>query len=293
MQMIRDVTGINEARDASMPDAKTLVGVQKLAALNSNTATRHILQSGINLVNKLVTAVSYRLSDLLEYSDMKESFVNIIGRKSVDIIEEIKDLHIHDFGIEIELHPDEEEKNMLEQNIQQSLQNDKIDLDDAIDIRNVKNIKLANMLLKIRKARKEMLDLKKKEANIKMQTQSNIESSKSASQSAMEEMRFKMQSELELEKQKAMFEIQKMQKQGEIDLELLKQKMALEYQNKIVEQVGIQKRDEMKEDRKDKRLNVQSTHQSELIDQRKKEKLPKDFSQGDGVQGIVDQILGE
>jgi len=293
MQMIRDVTGINEARDASMPDAKTLVGVQKLAALNSNTATRHILQSGINLVNKLITAVSYRLSDLLEYSEMKDSFVSIIGRKSVDIISEIKELHIHDFGIEIELHPDEEEKNMLEQNIQQSLQNDKIDLDDAIDIRNVKNIKLANMLLKIRKSRKEMLDLKRKEANIKMQTQSNIESSKSASQSAMEEMRFKMQSELELEKQKAMFELQKMQKQGEIDLELLKQKMTMEYQNKIVEQAGIQKRDEMKEDRKDNRLNTQSTHQSELIDQRKKEKLPKDFAQGDNVQGIVDQILGE
>lgn len=292
MQMIRDVTGINEARDASMPDAKTLVGVQKLAALNSNTATRHVLQSGINLVNKLVTAVSYRLSDLLEYSEMRETFINIIGKRSVDIIEEIKDLHIHDFGIEIELHPDEEEKNMLEQNIQQSLQNDKIDLDDAIDIRNVRNIKLANMLLKIRKAKKEVLDLKKKEANIKMQTDSNIQSSQAASQSAMQEMQFKYKAEMELEKQKAILELQKIQAQGQIDMEIMKQKMQADYQNKILEQAGIQNRDKMKEDRKDQRLNTQSTHQSELIDQRKKEKNPKDFNASDNIQGIVDQILG-
>ena len=293
LQMIRDVTGINEARDASMPDSKTLVGVQKLAALNSNTATRHILQSGINLVNKLVTAVSYRLSDVLEYSEMKESFINIIGRKAMDVIEEIKDLHIHDFGIEIELHPDEEEKNMLEQNIQQSLQGDKIDLDDAIDIRNVKNIKLANMLLKIRKAKKEVLDLKKKEANIRMQTDSNIQSSQAASKSSIQEMQFKYQSELELEKQKAMLDLQKIKAQGQIDMEIAKQKAMSDYQNKLVEQAGIQNRDKIKEDRKDQRLNTQSTHQSELIDQRKKEKEPQDFKSGDNIQGIVDEILGD
>ena len=293
LQMIRDVTGINEARDASMPDSKTLVGVQKLAALNSNTATRHILQSGINLVNKLVTAVSYRLSDVLEYSEMKESFINIIGRKAMDVIEEIKDLHIHDFGIEIELHPDEEEKNMLEQNIQQSLQGDKIDLDDAIDIRNVKNIKLANMLLKIRKAKKEVLDLKKKEANIRMQTDSNIQSSQAASKSSIQEMQFKYQSELELEKQKAMLDLQKIKAQGQIDMEIAKQKAMSDYQNKLVEQAGIQNRDKIKEDRKDQRLNTQSTHQSELIDQRKKEKEPQDFKAGDNIQGIVDEILGD
>jgi len=180
MQMIRDVTGINEARDGSMPSERTLVGVQKLAALNSNTATRHILESGIAVTSKLATALSYRFSDLLEYSEMKDSFSSIIGKNAMNILEDIKDLHIHDFGIEIELHPDEEEKNVLESMIQIALQGDKIDLEDAIDIRNVRNIKLANALLKVRKTRKEQDDLKIKQANIDMQTQSNVQSAEAA-----------------------------------------------------------------------------------------------------------------
>jgi len=291
IQMIRDVTGINEARDASTPDAKTLVGVQKLAALNSNTATRHILQSGINLVNKLITAVSYRFSDMLEYGDMRDSFVNMIGGHAVDILEDIKSLHIHDFGIEIELHPDEEEKNMLEQNIQQSLQGEKIDLDDAIDIRNVKNIKLANMLLKIRKGKKEVLDLKKKQANINMQTESNIKSAQAASQSQMQEMQYKYQAEMELEKTRATFEIQKMQEKAKLDLEIMKQKFEIDLATKSLEQRGLEKRETMKEDRKDQRIDKQSSNQSKMIEQRKNDQMAVDF-QNESSNEMVSRILG-
>ena len=45
LQMIRDVTGLNEARDGTIPRFRSLVGLQKLAAANSNTATRHILNA--------------------------------------------------------------------------------------------------------------------------------------------------------------------------------------------------------------------------------------------------------
>lgn len=287
--MIRDVTGINEARDGSMPDAKTLVGVQKLAALNSNTATRHVLDSGLRLTKRLIDSITYRFSDMLEYTDMKESLMNMIGSKSVEIIDDIKDAHLHDFGIEIELHPDEEERNILEQSIQLALQNQMIDLDDAIDIRNVRNIKLANALLKVRKDKKEILDLKKKEANIKMQTESNIESSNAASTNQIKEMQFKMQSELELEKQKAMLEIQKMQKQAELDMMLQKQKLEFQMMTKQSELSQLSARENNREDRKDQRVDKQSENQSKLIEQRKTNQPAQEFS--DDTQGIVDQLL--
>jgi len=287
--MIRDVTGINEARDGSMPDAKTLVGVQKLAALNSNTATRHVLDSGLRLTKRLIDSITYRFSDMLEYTDMKESLMNMIGSKSVEIIDDIKDAHLHDFGIEIELHPDEEERNILEQSIQLALQNQMIDLDDAIDIRNVRNIKLANALLKVRKDKKEILDLKKKEANIKMQTESNIESSNAASTNQIKEMQFKMQSELELEKQKAMLEIQKMQKQAELDMMLQKQKLEFQMMTKQSELSQLSARETSREDRKDQRVDKQSENQSKLIEQRKTNQPAQEFS--DDTQGIVDQLL--
>ncbi len=289
VSMIRDVTGINEARDGSVPDERTLVGVQKLAALNSNTATKHILNSGINLTSKLVTAVTYRFSDLLEYGDMRESLMNMIGAKAVSLLNDIKDAHIHDFGIEIQLHPDEEEKNVLEQNIQQSLQNKSIDLDDAIDVRNVRNVKLANALLKVKKGKKELIDLQKKEVNIKMQTESNIESSNAASQNQIKEMQFKMQSELELEKQKTMFEIQKMQKQAELDMMIQKQKLEFALQTKMSEVSSLNTRDKMKEDRKDERVDKQSENQSKLIEQRKNNQGAQEFE--NNTQSIINQMI--
>ena len=287
--MIRDVTGINEARDGSMPDAKTLVGVQKLAALNSNTATRHVLDSGLRLTKRLIDSLSYRFSDMLEYSDMRESLMNMIGSKSVEIIDDIKDAHLHDFGIEIELHPDEEERNMLEQSIQLALQNQMIDLDDAIDIRNIRNLKLANALLKVRKNKKEVDDLKKKEANIKMQTESNIESSNAASTNQIKEMQFKMQSELEFEKQKAMLEIEKMQKKAELDMMLQKQKLEYEMMTKQSEFSQLSGREKQREDRKDQRVDKQSENQSKLIQQRKNNQPAQEFE--NNTQGIVDQLL--
>ena len=154
LQMIRDVTGLNEARDGSMPDAKTLVGVQNLAAANSNTATRHILQAGLFITTELAECLSLRISDVIEYSPTRDAFIQKLGRHNVATLEEMGNLHLYDFGIFIELAPDEEEKAMLENNIQQALQQQGINLEDAIDIREIKNVKLANQLLKLKRKRK-------------------------------------------------------------------------------------------------------------------------------------------
>mgnify|MGYP003135215884 FL=1 len=279
--MIRSVTGINEARDGSMPDQYALVGVQKLAALNSNTATRHVVESGLYITKKLCEALSYRVSDILMFSEFAEDFAKMIGKNNLKIMSDIQTLHLHDFGIFIELEPDEEEKAMLEQNIQQSIQAQKIDLDDAIDIRQVKNTTLANTLLKIKKQKKEKLDMEKKQANINMQTQSNIKSAQAASQSKMQEQQMKTQSESQLEQLKAQLESQMLQQKAQIDKEMMELKYQYEMQLKAMDSQTIEGREKFKEDRKDKRTEKQATQQSKLIAQRKENLPPTNFEENE------------
>jgi hypothetical protein len=279
LNMLRAATGLNEARDGSAPDQYALVGVQKLAALNSNTATRHIVTSGINLTKRLCEAVSYRVSDILEYAPFAEDFAKMIGRNNVQILQEIKNLHLHDFGVYIELEPDEEQRQLLEQNIQQSITAKVIELDDAIDIRSIRNITLANTLLKIRKQRKQKMDREQQKQNIEMQTQSNVQSTQAASKTRMQEEQMKTQAETQLEQLKAQIRMQEMEKKAEIDKQLLETKYMFEIKLKEVDSQSVMNRDMGKEDRKDKRTEKQATQQSALIDQRKKESGPKNFEQ--------------
>ncbi len=186
LQMIRDVTGLNEARDASTPDKHALVGIQKLAAANSNTATRHILQSGLYLTTQVAEGVSLRISDVLEYSPTRDAFIQKIGNHNVGTLDELSQLHLYDFGIFIELAPDEEEKQMLENNIQIALSNSLLDLEDAIDIRNIKNVKLANEMLKVRRRKKQERDQELQERNIKAQADANAQAQQVAAQAEVQ-----------------------------------------------------------------------------------------------------------
>jgi hypothetical protein len=291
LNMLRGVTGLNEARDGSMPDSKALVGIQKLAALNSNTATRHILKSGLFITERLAECVAYRISDVLEYSDMKDDFIKNIGKYSVDILEEIKELHLHDFGIFIEMHPDEEEKQMLEQNIQTSLSAGKIDIDDAIDIRNVKNVKIASQLLKVRKRRKEKLDNKRQQENIALQAEANQQAALTAEQGKQQTALAKMEAEAKIKQLEAELEMQRMQQEFILKSELIKLQKGIEGQIKGNEIMMQKEKDEYKEDRKDKRTAKQATQQSKLIQQRQQDLDPIDFdgqdSLGSGLEGIV------
>jgi len=287
LNMIRAVTGINESRDGSTPDQYSLVGLQKLAALNSNTATRHVVQSGIFITKRLAEAICYRVSDIMMYSDFYEDFAKMISKNNMGILEEIVGLHLHDFGIFIEIEPDEEEKQMLEQNIQQSIQAGKIDLDDAIDVRSVKNHTLANSLLKIRKRRKQKEDMEMQQQATKMQTDSNIQSSQAASQARLQEEQMKNQMESQILQMKAQLDLQQMQAKKEIDAELMKIKYQYEMQLKQLDSDMVTNKEKYKEDRKDKRTDKQATQQSKLIRQRKENLPPTNFSQD----GSADEIL--
>jgi hypothetical protein len=291
LNMIRSVTGLNEARDGSMPDPDSLVGVQKLAALNSNTATRHILKSGVFMTQRLAECVMYRISDVLEYSDMAEDFAKAIGRNSVELLDEIKDLHLHDFGIFIELHPDEEERNVLEQNIQMSLSAGKIDIDDAIDIRGVKNIKIASQLLKVRKKRKEKMDQKRQQENIALQAEANQQASLTTEQAKQQSMYAEMQAKAELLKLEAEIEMQRMQQEFQLKAQLIQLQAGVQGQVKNTELQQQLDKERYKEDRKDQRTAKQASQQSKLIQQRNQDLDPIDFdgqdTLGSGLEGMM------
>jgi len=277
MQMIRDVTGLNEARDGSTPDKYALVGVQKLAAANSNTATRHILQAGLFLTAETAECLSLRISDVLEYAPTKDAFIRGIGVHNVATLEEISQLHLHDFGVFIELAPDEEEKMMLENNIQMALQQQTLDLEDAIDVREIKNIKLANQVLKIRKKRKFEKDQAVAQQNIQAQSEANIQQQQAAAQMEVQKQQAKTQAEAQLEQVKAQLENAKLVNEAAMKKELMALEFQYNMQLKGMETDVANQKETEKEDRKDERTRIQASQQSELIDQRNKEKPPKNF----------------
>ena len=288
LQMIRDVTGLNEARDGSQPDKNALVGLQKLAAANSNTATRHILQSLMYLTIRTSENISLRVSDMLQFPLTRASLLNSINSFNVATLQEVDDLHIHDFGIFLELEPDEEEKAQLEKSIQIALQSGSIKLSDAIDIREIQNIKLANSLLKLRQKENAELERANKLENIQAQAQANAESAEKAAAAEVQKHQALAQTEVQIEQAKSQFEIERMEQEANIKRGLMAEEFS--YQMKLAEmkaKAETQKEAEI-ENRKDKRLQMQGTQQSKLIDQRQNDLLPTDFesSGNDNLDGF-------
>ena len=249
LQMIRDVTGLNEARDASVPDPKSLVGIQKLAAANSNVATRHIMLASMYLTGEVAEQVSLRISDIIEYSPTKNAFIQAIGAHNVATLTEMSELYLYDFGIFLEMEPDEEEKQFLENNITTALTQQLIDLEDAIDLREIKNIKLANQLLKLRRRQKAERDQKREQENMQAQAAAQGQAQQAAAQAEMQKNQQKMQFDSELENTRSQNKINYLQQEVALKKELM------QFEFDLNQQLNAQNRQqEMKlEDRKDVR----------------------------------------
>jgi hypothetical protein len=277
LEMLRGVTGLNEARDGSDPDPRALVGVQKLAALNSNTATRHILDASLFMTKTFAEALSVRVSDILEYADFAEEFAMQIGKYNVGILRDIKDLYLHDFGIFIELSPDEEQKERLEQNIQIALSRNDINLEDAIDIREIKNIKMANQLLKVKRTKKMEQDQKNDMMKQQMQAQINMQSQQAAAQMEVQKIQLETESKIQLKQAENAMDLEKLKGEAMLKLQLMEREFQYNMQLNGMQTQLLKDREEMKEDRKDDRVSKQNTQQSKLISQRKNNLPPMKF----------------
>ena len=287
LDMIRAVTGLNEARDGSTPDPNSLVGVQKLAALNSNTATRHILQASLFITKTLAESLSLRCADVLEYADFRDEFAMQVGKYNLSILDQIKNLYLHDFGIFIEMSPDEEQKAMLEQNIQMALSKQDISLEDAIDIREVRNLKVANQLLKVkRKQRQQQMqqqEIQKQEMTAQMQMQSQ----QMAAATAMKKIEMETQSKVQIAQAQASFDIEKKRSEAALKQQL----MSLEFQYNMqlhgMDQSQMDDREAMREEGKKERISMANTQQSKMIEQRKRNLPAFDFeSHEDSLDGF-------
>jgi len=277
LDMIRSVTGLNEARDGSNPDPNALVGVQKLAALNSNTATRHILESGLFIYRSLAEALTYRVADILQYADFKDDFANKIGKYNVSILNDIKDLYIYDFGIFIEISPDEEQRAQLEANVQMALSKGDINLEDAIDIRELKNLKLANQLLKMKRVKKQEREEKMMMQKQDMMAQQQMQSQEFAAQAAMQQLQLDTQSKMQIKQAEVAFDIEKLKAEAELKRMLMAEEFNYQMQIAGVKETALADRDTMKEESKAKRISQQNSEQSKLINQRKNNLPPLSF----------------
>ena len=277
MQMIRDVTGLNEARDGSMPDANALVGLQKMAANTSNTATKHIQNASIQIALSTCENISLKINDVLNFPLTKNSLMNSISTFNVETLKEIENLNLHDFGIFLEMEPDDEERAELQKNIQIALQTKEINIEDSIDINQIKNLKLANEMLKLKRKKKQEREQALVQQNIQAQAQANAESSEKAAMAEVQKQQALTAEKVAIEQAKSNFEMQRMQTEAQIKKEL----MATEFQYNL--QLAQMKAQETKaketeiQDRKDQRIEKEGTQQSQLIEQRQTQGLPKDF----------------
>jgi len=277
LKMIRDVTGLNEARDGTMPDKQSLVGLQKLAAANSNVATRHILNASLFLTLRACENISLRVADSIQFDLLRESLIDSISLYNVKTLEEIQNLHLYDFGIYLEVEPDEEAKASLEQNIQVALQQQSISLPDAIEIREIKNLKLANKLLKLKQEQKAEKDQQNNLANIKAQADANAEASERAAMAEVQKQQALAQTTLQIEQGKSQFELQRMQSETELKKQLIELQYGFDKELKSMEVQGMRDKEAFIEDRKDERTKIQATQQSQLIQQRQDGTMPTNF----------------
>ena len=277
LQMIRDVTGLNEARDGSAPDKDALVGLQKLAANASNTATKHLMDSLLYVTLRICENISLKVADLVQNPLTENSLANSISKFNKETLLELSNLQLHDFGISLEMEPEHEEKAMLEQNVQMALQTGAIALSDAIDIREIKNTKLANQFLKLRQRQKIEREQSAQQQNIQAQAQANAESAEKAALFEVQKQQALTQEKVSIEQAKSQFEIQRMQTEAQIKRELMAEEFSYQMQLAQARIQAESSKDKEIEDRKDKRVKIQGTQQSELIDQRQNDLLPKDF----------------
>ena len=291
LQMIRDVTGLNEARDGSQPDKDALVGLQKMAANASNIATRHILDASLWLTLRTCENISLKVADSVNYPLTLNALLNSISVYNTETLKEISTLNLHDFGIFLELEPEDEEKAELEQNIQIALKTSGIDLEDAIDLRQIKNLKLANDMLKIKRQKKQADDRAQQQNMIKTQADANAQTAERAAMAEVQKNQAMTEQEVNIQQSKSQMEMQRMQMASQIRQQEMEIQFGYDLQLANVQLSAVKEKEQFIEDRKDKRTQIQATQQSEMISQRQNDSMAKNFESSPTMGGFGAQEL--
>lgn len=288
MDQLRDVVGLNKMSDASTPDKDTLVGVQKIASFATTVALKHILDASCYITSRIAEAICYRVADLLKYSDLKDDFARKIGATAVKTLDSVKDLHLYDFAITLELELDNEERAKLENDMSIAIEKGFMQVQDKYKVLRVKNFNLAvqYMTILMNKYQKKMQE--QKMADIQANTQAQMQSAQQAEQFRQQTIQMEAQAKGQLQQLINQGELQKEQMRGQNAIEEIKTKLQGEFQ--IVQaQAGMQiDKLSFLENKKDERLVKQATLNSEIVSQRHEKGEPIDFEAKEAGAGIFD-----
>lgn len=273
MNRLYAVTGINPQAAGAAPPSRTSADVYQGTLAASQRVVNNIFNGLLSIQKRASEAILARLHAASMMGETKPIIENILGEYTTDMIREVANIKNYQFIVNVDLKPTDEERRELMQSLADALQTGSISIEDKIDIEEIENIRLAKQVIKLRqKARRE-----------EAMRMAEIEHRRN-----MEAQRASEQAKLEREQYMAEIENMKNMAMAQIDARL----KTLEHENKMreislngqwnvaVAQVRAQAQhtiDAYKEDRKDERLEKQSTHQSELIEQRQRNTPPKNF----------------
>ena len=296
LRMIRDTTGINEVMDASTPKGDALVGVRQQAIAAGNNAIYDMTYASMILFKKVCSDIVKCLQVLPKGSVIYKAYANAVGDTNMEVLSSFENLPMYNFGVHVVKEMEDVEKQYLEQNIQIALAQKELDIEDAIAIRQLKDINQAERLLVVRRSKRIARNQQMAQQNSMVQAQIQQQSSAQASQSRQQELQLEAQLEAQKMQMKSQLEMQMETLKHEFrkEVELIRAQATLGFRTE--EQEFKEKLEVLKEDRKDERVEKQAVEQSKLISQRQGER--SELAEGpegedQEVQDIVNNIINE
>ncbi len=292
LRMIRDTTGINEMMDASTPKGDTLVGVQQNAIAAGNNATYDITNASMILFKKVCEDVVKCLQVLPSDSVIMSVYKNAVGEENMNVLSSFNNLPMYNFGVQVVKDMEDKDKMYLEQNIQVALAQKEIDLEDALAIRNIKDVNQAERLLVVRRKKRIQKQQEIAMQNSQMQAQQAQMAAQAASQAKMQEAQLEAQLEAQKIQLKAQAEIQVGAALHELrkEIEMIRAQATLgfkEEEKNFKEKIEI-----LKENRKDERVQKEAVQQSKLISQRKGKRGELSGNEGSFDASVIRSIMG-
>jgi hypothetical protein len=268
LRLIRDTTGINEVMDGTSPKGEQLVGVRQQAVAAGNNAIYDITNAAIYLYTRVCEDIVKCLQILPPKSVIFQAYERAIGKTNMEVLSSFGDLPMYNFGIKVQMEMDETEKSYLEQNIQIALAQKEVDLEDAMAIRQLKDIDQAERLLIVRRKKRMAMQQQMAQQNSQMQAQMNQATSQAASQGKMQEIQMQSQSKIAEIQADAQAKAQLLQLEYQLKGQIEGAKLQANVGMKEQDMAFREKIEDGKEEAKDKRVKKQAVEQSKMISQR-------------------------
>ena len=268
LRLIRDTTGINEAMDASSPKGDALVGVRQQAIAAGNNAIYDITNASMILYKKVCSDVVKCLQIIPEGSVISKAYENAIGEENMAALTSFKDLPMFNFGVQVVKEMETEDKQYLEQSIQVALGQKEIDLEDALIVRNIKDVNQAERLLMVKRKNRQKEQAKIAQQNSQQQAQVAQQAAQTASQAKQQELQIEAQLEMQKiqAKTQAEMELEKVKHEHRREIEMIRAQATLGFRTE--DQEFREKLETMKEEGKESRVDQQASLTSKLIAQR-------------------------